>query len=185
MPYLNLAKGSATADASILLPYGTDPYTALGTAARHRSTIIAGVAATTVLGDFLPLLLANVPFDRVSTITTLEWCMRFSIGILAFMAAVAVALLVQLSRHGARWGTALAGRASVLREAPVAGYITVAAASDNLTASLGEGLSGLGTHEMRRRIRGMGSRYEWIERIDRSGTARGEIRVLDSEAGYH
>ncbi|KAH8891640.1 hypothetical protein GQ53DRAFT_148909 [Thozetella sp. PMI_491] len=116
-PYYSLELGRS--DTYMTSPYATDNYTALGRGIKRRSPLLVLAALPTVLGDFLPLLLANVPFNRATTWNAHWICSWFAVGQLTCMTVASLLLVVVL----------FAGRPdghvnfSLLRKAPIAAIL--------------------------------------------------------------
>ena len=76
--------------------------------------LLAVVSVATILGDFIPITLANVPFNNSITYVTFDVCTWISVGILAFMLVILfVVTVVIISRSSTlnfpftarSWGT--------------------------------------------------------------------------------
>lgn len=73
---------------SILMPLSPNPYVGFVAYLGRLHKLLTLVSFTTVLSDFLPILLANIPFNNAITWMTFNVCTWASIGVLSFMLVV-------------------------------------------------------------------------------------------------
>ncbi|RGP78055.1 hypothetical protein FLONG3_3890 [Fusarium longipes] len=146
-PYRRMAEEPQVPTRSVLMTPATNPVSGLFVALRIRDPLLFFTAFTTVLAQFLPILLANVPYNRTQTSDAHEICSRLSIGILLVMV---VAMLSSLS---VKWPDlpvdprSLAGALWYVSDAPwVRGLEGVAAMSANKRKIAVQGLGGRWTY---------------------------------------
>ncbi|KAL8366215.1 hypothetical protein RB595_004805 [Gaeumannomyces hyphopodioides] len=147
VPFYSLAsERGAAAASSILSPYAADHYTALFRFPRG-SLMIATAALPAILSDFLPLLLANIPFQRTTTWGAHLVCSWAAIGMLAIMMALLVVLLGFLIFTRPRPYI----NVQLLAEAPIVSLMEVLCKSTTVVARFG-GLSTLHTRDRDRQV---------------------------------
>jgi hypothetical protein len=150
----------------VLLPYATDPYTGFFVGIRHRQPIIAAIALTTVLGDFLPLLLSNVPFNRAVAYESHRISSWISVGILTFMVAMLVLLIAMLVLTRPKDLVDL----KTLKRGPIACVLMLVTGPSTVLRAF-PGLSLLGRRERDARVRGLGLDYRLVRyRAEDNGT---------------
>ncbi|KAI1504596.1 hypothetical protein F5X99DRAFT_423445 [Biscogniauxia marginata] len=89
-PYQLMARSSQAAQRTILNSPPTNCFSGIWFAFRRRHTLMGIVAFTAILSEFLPILLANVPFGVTQTWQTHMVCTWFSVAIICFMILVLV-----------------------------------------------------------------------------------------------
>lgn len=87
-PFQMLARGPADAHHSILLTPPLDAFTGLWAGVRRKDGFLVAVAWCTVMSQFLPILLANVPATTVQTRTTNLVCSWMAVAVLGSMIMV-------------------------------------------------------------------------------------------------
>ncbi|EEY23051.1 conserved hypothetical protein [Verticillium alfalfae VaMs.102] len=92
-PYRLMAKRAQPARRSILVTLPTNSFSGIATGIRTGDPVLFVVALMAVLSEFLPILLANVPYNLTQTKLTHDICARTSAGLLVLMAAVVVGSL--------------------------------------------------------------------------------------------
>ncbi|KAM0270631.1 hypothetical protein ACHAQH_009362 [Verticillium albo-atrum] len=92
-PYRLMAKRAQPARRSILVTLPTNSFSGIATGIRTGDPVLFVVALMAVLSEFLPILLANVPYNLTQTHLTHDICARTSAGLLILMAAVVLASL--------------------------------------------------------------------------------------------
>jgi len=127
-------------------------------------------ALAVILGDFLPILLANVPFRRASTFAAHTICSWAAVAVLGYMLAIIGALLATVFRPGV-YG-ALPFELSALPAAAVPAVL--AAGSPELLRRL-EGVAGEPPAERERRL--AGGRYRLVVGFEGDSTLRCGIEV--------
>ncbi|KAF7557703.1 hypothetical protein G7Z17_g440 [Cylindrodendrum hubeiense] len=84
-PYQGLSHKSQVASNSILLTRPTNGYSGLYSSIKHGQPFLGLVAFMTMLSNFMPLLLVNIPFTITQTYQTHVICARTSVAILFLM----------------------------------------------------------------------------------------------------
>ncbi|KAL2271340.1 hypothetical protein VTJ83DRAFT_711 [Remersonia thermophila] len=87
-PFLLLSKQTRPARPSILFTPATNPFSGLYAGIRHRQVFLSFVSLAGVLSEFLPVLLANVPFNLAQTGAVATACAVLSCIFLGTMIAV-------------------------------------------------------------------------------------------------
>ena len=157
-PYYSMSSQSsktARASTSILQPYATDQYTGLVYSLRRSSPILLAVTLPTVLSDFLPLLLANVPFRRTTTWEAHIISSWTAVGILGFMLTMLVVLLGWLILARPKHFL----NVQLLRDAPFTAAVLILCDSEDFLWQCRD-LSTLNTSERDRSVREMRRRYQ-------------------------
>ena len=165
-----MLKGNARAEDSLFFSQIANPYHALVSSIRSRHVVPALTAFAVVLGDFLPLLLANVPFSRGSTFFAHNICTWAAVAVLGYMLITMALLLATVFRPGVY--AALPFDVSSL--GTVAVPAVLASGSPELLSLL-EG-SSLATPEERRKAL-KGPRYGLVVSSDGDSTRRCGIEV--------
>ncbi|KAM0240364.1 hypothetical protein ACHAPO_002260 [Fusarium lateritium] len=146
-PYRRMAEDPQVPTRSVLMTPATNPVSGVFVALRIRDPLLFFTAFTTVLAQFLPILLANVPYNRTQTSDAHEICSRLSIGILLVM------VVAMLSSLLVKWPdlpvdpSSLAGALWYVSDAPwVRGLEGVAAMSANKRKNAVQSLGGRWTY---------------------------------------
>jgi hypothetical protein len=113
----------------------------------QRNLLLLTVAVTTILSEFLPILLANIPFSLTQTKMTHVVCARAAIAILGFMIIVLGATMFVKWPHMA------------VDPRTVAGAVYYVADSAMLADFEGRGISVLDKRERDERVKELGQRY--------------------------
>lgn len=92
-PYHQMSHSPQPPQRSILLSRPTHGLSCLVTAVRHHRAFLVLTSVMALLSEFLPLLLANVPFNLTQTYKTHLICARASLAIVALMIATLVGSL--------------------------------------------------------------------------------------------
>jgi len=79
---------------SMVLPYTSDQYRTLFSSLRQGNMLLAAAALMVILGDFLPVLLSNIPFARTVTWTAHNICSWLAVAILSIMTLTLVLVCV-------------------------------------------------------------------------------------------
>ncbi|KAH6999276.1 hypothetical protein EDB80DRAFT_724531 [Ilyonectria destructans] len=101
-PYLELVNGPSVSSKSIALSYSSDSYTCFFSGLTSRRFLAVGISFCTILSDFLPLTLANIPFDRTTTWNAYVASTWVSVGQLSVMITVLLIIIgiILLQPHG-------------------------------------------------------------------------------------
>ncbi|KAI5468114.1 hypothetical protein BGZ63DRAFT_399638 [Mariannaea sp. PMI_226] len=91
--FLELAGGPSKYSKTIALPYASDSYTHFFSSFATQRILAIAISFSTVLSDFLPLTLANVPFGRTTTWDAYVISTWVSVGLVGFMIAILLAMI--------------------------------------------------------------------------------------------
>ncbi|KAF5674174.1 hypothetical protein FHETE_3007 [Fusarium heterosporum] len=146
-PFRRMAEDPQVPTRSVLVTPATNAVSGLFVALQIRDPLLFFTAFTTLLAQFLPILLANVPYSLTQTSEAHDYCSRLSIGILLVMViAMLCSLLV-------KWPDlpvdprSLAGSLWYVADAPwVRGLEGVAAMSAKKRKDAVQGLGGSWTY---------------------------------------
>ncbi|CAJ2513062.1 Uu.00g011810.m01.CDS01 [Anthostomella pinea] len=89
-PYQLMAHSPQTAQRVILVAPPTNAFSGIWSAFRRRHLFLGVVAFTAILSEFLPLLLANIPFQVTQTWDVHLGCTWLAVGIISLMIVVLV-----------------------------------------------------------------------------------------------
>ncbi|KAK0642090.1 hypothetical protein B0T16DRAFT_449362 [Cercophora newfieldiana] len=153
LPYYNLFSHDCPADDSITLPYTSDQYTTLFTSLRRGDLLLAAVSVMTIFSDFLPVLLANVPFDRTVTWKAHNVCSWMAVAIISLMTLVLICVLAFMVSRRPK----LLVDVSLIRGCPLLAVIILVCSSPNMLDTLP--LVGTSTMETK-------ARDGWIRKED-------------------
>jgi hypothetical protein len=78
------------------MPLSPDPYVGLILYLGRGQKLLALLSLMAILGDFLPIFLANVPFSHSITYATFETCVWISVAVLTLMLTVLLGLAALL-----------------------------------------------------------------------------------------
>jgi hypothetical protein len=164
------------ADASVFLTYATDPYSYFVGCLLSGRILFATVSLATIFSDFLPLLLANIPFNRTRTFTAYVVCSWLSVGILVFMISVLAMLIavVVVIRPNVPFV-----ETEVLRKYPMAAIFTILSSSGEIPSYF-HGLSILDGDERKCYVKGMMLRYRLVGAADGRGAQFAALDVVPS-----
>ena len=109
-----MSRRPTSAKSSVLMPLSPNPYVGLVLYLGRRQKLLGLLALTTILSDFLPIFLANVPFSNSITYDTFEACVWLSVAVLGFMLVVLVTLAGWLILHPSRYSADLKTLGGVL-----------------------------------------------------------------------
>ncbi|KAK1755909.1 hypothetical protein QBC47DRAFT_299683 [Echria macrotheca] len=169
-PYHVLSKKGQPAEHSVLL---APPLHALGgiwSAIRRGHPFLVVVAFTSILAEFMPILLNNVPYRLTQTYTTHTVCTWLAVGILFFMWLVIVASFFVSWPH------------MPVDPSTIAGAMFYVCDSQMLASF--EGLSVLSKEERNRRVRDMKAEFRFGQMRGVSGVRRvGVDRVYEPVYG--
>ncbi|KAF7955183.1 uncharacterized protein EAE97_000442 [Botrytis byssoidea] len=100
-PYHQLLRGNAKPQNSILAPVHMSPYSALIPSIGRKHYLVSWISFCSILSEFLPITLANIPFSNTETRLVLLTCFYLAMAILSLM-IIGVVLLLLRSRHGVK-----------------------------------------------------------------------------------
>ncbi|KAH7155999.1 hypothetical protein EDB81DRAFT_756514 [Dactylonectria macrodidyma] len=162
-PYQRLSNESQLASDSILLTRPTNGYSGLYSSIKHDQPYLALVAFMTMLSNFMPILLVNIPFTLTQSRQTHVICARLTMGILLLMT------LTVFSSFFIRWPDMPVDPRSV---AGAMYYTSESSVTDQLI-----GVARLNHKERRTRIKEMGGRYWYGEVLSRNDQTRMTVEV--------
>jgi len=175
IPLWSLAKGYCKAEDTILRLYSTDPYSEFLRSLLARRPFTAFLSFVSILSDFLPLLLTNVPYARLLTKKANQASVILSSAILAVMAATLLTLAFFLWKYRPRFFIPL----ELLRKTPLLGIMVLACNSASTTAAAG-GLSVMTSGEQRESVRKAGAYYKLVGRT--GGRCGAGIEMIEGRA---
>ncbi len=173
MPYYKLYWGNRSAKASIMRPYATNPYAALGPSLRQGHVLVAAASLVSILCDFLPVLLSHLPFTRTTTWKAHEICTRMSLAVLALMVVVLVILLV----HSVARRPMLFFHPSLIRDCPLFGAMILGSDSPQMLRYL-DGLSVMSEKEVADAVGRWGVQFRLGSAEHRSDGCHAGINVI-------
>ncbi|RYP75207.1 hypothetical protein DL771_002532 [Monosporascus sp. 5C6A] len=172
-PYYLLAQAPQSAQRSILLAPPTNAFSGVWSAVRRRDGFLAVVALTSVLSEFLPVVLAEIPFRVSQTYLVHRITTWSAVGILCIM------LLVLVSSFFIKWPH------MPLDPTTVAGAMYYVADSWMLGGF--DGLGTLGPKDRDRRVVSLGLKYRFGQMTGVSGETRVGVDITgdpSSVAGW-
>ncbi|KAF7904360.1 hypothetical protein EAF00_001694 [Botryotinia globosa] len=84
-PYHQLIRGNANPQNSILAPVHMSPYSALIPSIGRKHYLVSWISFCSILSEFLPITLANIPFSSTETRLVLLTCFYLAMAILSLM----------------------------------------------------------------------------------------------------
>ncbi|KAH6975123.1 hypothetical protein BKA56DRAFT_454642, partial [Ilyonectria sp. MPI-CAGE-AT-0026] len=154
-PYQCLSQKSQLASDSILLTRPTNGYSGLYSAIKHGQPFLGLVAFMTMLSNFMPLLLVNIPYTITQTYVTHVVCARTSMGVLLLM------VLTIVGSFFVKWPDMPVDPRSI---AGAMYYVCDSSIADEFT-----GVARLDNKQRRLCVREMGGRYWYGEILTRRG----------------
>ncbi|TGO39607.1 hypothetical protein BHYA_0051g00480 [Botrytis hyacinthi] len=100
-PYHQLLRGNAKPQNSILAPVHMSPYSALIPSIGRKHYLVSWISFCSILSEFLPITLGNIPFSNTETRLVLLTCFYLAMAILSLM-IIGVILLLLGSLHGVK-----------------------------------------------------------------------------------
>lgn len=153
-PYLELAKGPSVSSRSIALPYAADSFSYLFSSLVRLRFLAFAVSLGTVLSDFLPLVLAILPFDRTTTWQAYVVTTWVSVGIIGYMIVVVLWLMALLLFRSYSHVLSM----EELQENPLFVILHTLNGSPNLMECL-HSMSELKTRHRNQKVKGLSLRY--------------------------
>jgi fluoride exporter len=161
-----MAKHSQPPEKSILLTRPTNGFYGVYSALREGNPFLLLVALMTILSEFLPILLANVPYNLTQSELTHVICARMTISILGLMIiTVAISAFIKWP-HMPVDPRSIAGAMYYVSEA-------------HMLADF-EGMSRMNSKDREKRIREIGTRYFYGDVMSSTG---GRRMGVDGEGG--
>jgi fluoride exporter len=175
-PYQLMSSRAQAPERSILLTRPTNGFYGVYAAIKEGNIFLLLTALMTILSEFLPILLSNVPYNLAQTLTTHVVCARISISILGVM------ILVVLGSLFIRWPHMPVDPRSI------AGAMYYVSGSHMLSDFAG--VSAMNGREREQRVKEMGKRYFYGEVVGQDGRRRAGVDgdtgfgVLDGSTAY-
>ncbi|KAH8685043.1 hypothetical protein BGZ61DRAFT_323522, partial [Ilyonectria robusta] len=154
-PYQCLSQKPQLASDSILLTRPTNGYSGLYSSIKHGQPFLGLVAFMTMLSNFMPLLLVNIPYTITQTYVTHVVCARTSMGVLLLM------VLTIVGSFFVKWPDMPVDPRSI---AGAMYYVCDSSIADEFA-----GIARLDNKQRRLCVREMGGRYWYGEILTRRG----------------
>ncbi|CAM1510196.1 Fc.00g005310.m01.CDS01 [Cosmosporella sp. VM-42] len=168
-PYQRMANNPQNASDSILITRPTNGFSGLWASLKHKQVFPAVVAFMTILSEFMPILLANIPYTLTQTYETHVICARISIGIMGLM------LLTLIGSFFIRFPNMPIDPRSI---AGSMYYVSESAMVDQFS-----GLVGLDNKEREKRVKELGGRYWFGDILTKHGETRPAVERDDGMLG--
>ncbi|KAJ3526034.1 hypothetical protein NM208_g11377 [Fusarium decemcellulare] len=146
-PFRRMAESPQVPTRSVLMTPATNPFSGLFVALRVRDPLLFATAFASILSEFLPILLANVPYSLTQTKEAHQICARTCAGLLLVM------VILLFSSLFVRWPDlpvdprSLAGAMWYVAESPwIRGL---------------EGVAAMGSAQRKRTVQGLGGRWTY------------------------
>jgi CrcB protein len=95
-PFRQMANHAQPPERSVLMPRPTNSFYGIYVAAKHRDVYFFLVSFVSILSEFLPIVLSNVPFSMSQTQKTELVCVSISLVVLAIMlVTLAISLFIR------------------------------------------------------------------------------------------
>ncbi|ESZ90863.1 hypothetical protein SBOR_8755 [Sclerotinia borealis F-4128] len=98
-PYYQLLRCNAKPQNSILAPVHMSPYSALIPSLRRKHYLVSWISFCSILSEFLPITLANIPYSITETRLVLLTCFYLAMGIISLMIIGVIILLFRPRHH--------------------------------------------------------------------------------------
>ncbi|KAF4454698.1 hypothetical protein F53441_2776 [Fusarium austroafricanum] len=169
VPYQVMSHGPQSASNSVLLTRPTNPFSGLWSAIKHRQIFLGLVALLGIFSEFLPILLANIPYSLSQVRISHDICARISVGILALMAvAIIISFII-------RWPDMPVDPRSI---AGAMYYVSESNMVDHFS-----GMADMDGEERKQRIGELGGTYLYGELTTRTGEKRPAVEWDDHTLG--
>ncbi|KAI5457762.1 hypothetical protein BGZ63DRAFT_393749 [Mariannaea sp. PMI_226] len=165
VPYQVMSIMPQTASDSILLTRPTNPFSGIWSAFKHGQPFPALVALMAIFSEFMPLLLANVPYTITQTEITHKVCLWLSTSILGLMV-----LTISVSFY-------IVWPYMPVDPRSIAGAMYYVSESGMLNQF--DGMASFNNKEREQRVREIGGRYWYGEVITPSGVTRPAVERDD------
>ncbi|CAG1993696.1 unnamed protein product [Fusarium graminearum] len=165
VPYQVMSHGPQSASNSVLLTRPTNPFSGFWSAVKHRQIFPGLVAVMAIFSEFMPILLANIPYSLSQVRISHDICARISVGILALMAiTIIISFLI-------RWPDMPVDPRSI---AGAMYYVSESNMVDHFS-----GMAAMDGDERKQRIKELGGTYLYGELTTRSGERRPAVEWDD------
>ncbi|KAM0361371.1 hypothetical protein ACHAO7_006431 [Fusarium culmorum] len=169
VPYQVMSHGPQSASNSVLLTRPTNPFSGFWSAVKHRQIFPGLVAVMAIFSEFMPILLANIPYSLSQVRISHDICARISVGILALMAiTIIISFLI-------RWPDMPVDPRSI---AGAMYYVSESNMVDHFS-----GMAAMDGDERKQRIKELGGTYLYGELTTRSGERRPAVEWDDHTLG--
>ncbi|KAK7417884.1 hypothetical protein QQZ08_011465 [Neonectria magnoliae] len=165
VPYQVMSHSPQSASNSVLLTRPTNPFSGIWSAVKHGQLFPAVIALMTILSEFMPILLANIPYTITQTEITHNICLYLSVVIMGFMV---VALIISFF---IRWPHMPVDPRSI---AGAMYYVSESGMLDHFS-----GMASMDNKEREQRVREVGGRYWYGEVLTRAGATRPAVERDD------
>ncbi|KAF4980303.1 hypothetical protein FZEAL_3674 [Fusarium zealandicum] len=169
VPYQIMSYSPQSASNSVLLTRPTNGVSGLWSALKHGQLFPALVALMTILSEFMPILLANIPYSLSQVRISHDICVRISVGILALMAlTIMISFII-------RWPDMPVDPRSV---AGAMYYVSESVMVDHFS-----GMASMDNKQREQRIRELGGTYLYGKLTTRTGEKRPAVEWDDRTIG--
>lgn len=158
VPYQVMAHSPQSASNSILLTRPTNPFSGIWSALKHGQPFPAVVAFMTILSEFMPILLANIPYTLTQTEITHDICLRMSVVILGLMVLTLGGSFFIRYPHMPVDPRSIAGAMYYVSESGMLNQFS--------------GMASLSNEERKKRVQELGGRYWYGDILTRAGATR-------------
>ncbi|KAH7173501.1 uncharacterized protein B0J16DRAFT_350283 [Fusarium flagelliforme] len=169
VPYQVMSYGPQSASNSVLLTRSTNPFSGFWSAIKHRQIFPGLVALMAIFSEFMPILLANIPYSLSQVRISHDICARISVGILALMAlTIIISFLI-------RWPDMPVDPSSI---AGAMYYVSESNMVDHFS-----GMAAMDGDDRKQRIKELGGTYVYGELTTRTGERRPAVEWDDHTLG--
>ncbi|RBQ72635.1 hypothetical protein FVER14953_10343 [Fusarium verticillioides] len=169
VPYQVMSHGPQSASNSVLLTRPTNPFSGFWSAVKHGQIFPGLVALMAIFSEFMPILLANIPYSLSQVRVSHDICARLSVGILALMAITILLSFI------VRWPDMPVDPRSI---AGAMYYVSESNMVDHFS-----GMADMDGEERKQRIRELGGTYLYGELTTRTGEKRPAVEWDDHMLG--
>ncbi|KAL7764382.1 hypothetical protein ACKLNR_005527 [Fusarium oxysporum f. sp. zingiberi] len=169
VPYQVMSHGPQSASNSVLLTRPTNPFSGFWSAFKHGQIFPGLVALMAIFSEFMPILLANIPYSLSQVRVSHDICARLSVGILALMAITILLSFI------VRWPDMPVDPRSI---AGAMYYVSESNMVDHFS-----GMADMDGDERKQRIRELGGTYLYGELTTRTGEKRPAVEWDDHTLG--
>ncbi|CAJ0550643.1 Ff.00g105730.m01.CDS01 [Fusarium sp. VM40] len=165
VPYQVMSHSPQSASNSVLLTRPTNPFSGFWSAIKHRQVFPGLVALMAIFSEFMPILLANIPYSLSQVRISHDICARLSVGILALMAFTILLSFV------IRWPDMPVDPRSI---AGAMYYVSESNMVDHFS-----GMAAMDGDDRKKRIKELGGTYLYGELTTREGERRPAVEWDD------
>ncbi|KAF4497843.1 hypothetical protein FAGAP_6010 [Fusarium agapanthi] len=169
VPYQVMSHGPQSASNSVLLTRPTNPFSGFWSAIKHGQIFPGLVALMAIFSEFMPILLANIPYSLSQVRVSHDICARLSVGILALMAITILLSFI------VRWPDIPVDPRSI---AGAMYYVSESNMVDHFS-----GMADMDGEERKQRIRELGGTYLYGKLTTRTGEKRPAVEWDDHTLG--